>query len=316
MGIDDRHYNRADNSMYRPVSGRTAGEFLRNHFNGAHVTRNLIILNTAVWLLGMVLFDWAHIDGEKHAFLEWGAFNVADTFHKFQLWRLLANQFIHVEPLHLLFNMITLFFFGPIVERWLDSRRYLAFYLICGSAAVLGKTIAVYAKWLPDANGIGASGAIFGVLAACAVIAPNTQTLLMGFIRMPMRVMVILILVIAGFSLAVRTNNPGGGAVHLGGAVFGFILIKLPWLLNWARVIPLGSSVRLAPTQPNDDGWLARSKQKQQEKALRRERETRVREENELDRVLDKVKAEGLHKLTAREKATLQRATERQRGRG
>ena len=62
----------------------------------------------------------------------WLHFSTKKVIGGGQLWRLVGFQFLHADMTHLLFNMVALFFFGPLVERFLGGKRYLAFYLLCG----------------------------------------------------------------------------------------------------------------------------------------------------------------------------------------
>ena len=97
------------------------------------------------------------------------------------MWRLIGFQFLHADMLHLMFNMIALYFFGPLIEGVLGGKRYLAFYLLCGIAGGLMYLLLNLAGYvwvdslgfvevpglLFNAAGtplIGASAGVFGVL--------------------------------------------------------------------------------------------------------------------------------------------------------
>ena len=114
-----------------------------------------------------------------------------------------------------------------------------------------------------------------------------------------MRTMALVFLGIAVLSLMAGSDNAGGEAAHLGGALLGFVLVKYPRSLDWAD--------RMSP-QAIQRGSRQGRWQKQVEK--------RRREEKEVDRILAKVRREGLASLTRREKSTLKRATERKREAG
>jgi membrane associated rhomboid family serine protease len=321
MGIGDRHYNRPDEPTYRPARPRGsggAGDFFRAHFDGAKITRNLIILNCAIFVLGMVIFDWARTENQL---VKWGAFIVDDTINGLQLWRLVTSQFLHSSPRHLLGNMIAFFFFGPIVERWLGSRRYLAFCLLCGFAALVLAAICQWTGWLKPFAANGASGQVYGVLMAAAVVAPDARVLFMMIIPISMRWLAIGYIAVLTFGLMSGGGNRVTHLAHLGGAVAGFVLIKMPWLLAWARHIPIGSASGhlTSPSggkKGNGEGFFARRANQAAQNAARSKREALERDEAEVNRILDKVKAEGMYTLTDKEKATLQRATDRQRGQG
>lgn len=236
----------------------------------------------------------------------WGNFNVPQAVHSAQLWRFITYQFIHADFWHLLFNMIALFFFGPMIEGWLGSRRFLAFYVLCGMAgAVVFSLLSLVPGLLPLADYIlvGASGAIFGILVGGAMIAPNQRVMLLfPPIPLSLRTMALFFLAFAVFAVVVGSANAGGEASHLGGAALGAVLMKWPVLLQWAdpSATLWGSSVRR---------WWRR----------RRAQRIQRREQNltaQVDRILEKVAQHGLHSLTAHEKRVLRRATQHQRRAG
>jgi membrane associated rhomboid family serine protease len=94
-------------------------------------------------------------------------------------WQLVTSMFTHVEPLHLGFNMLALYFLGPVLENVLGRARFLALYLVSGLAG----SAAVMLLSEPHGQTVGASGAIFGLMGALAVVAlkvrGQVQTVLM-----------------------------------------------------------------------------------------------------------------------------------------
>lgn len=221
------------------------------------VTKNLIIINLAIWLL-MMLFPASLQDKMMHycALHFWGAsdFNPA---------QLLTYMFMHDTRsfAHILFNMFTLFMFGITLERVLGSQRYLFYYISCGIGAALVQEVvwqcswvSILAGWINGAYGsglqeakdmiiqahaagqplpilnslitIGASGAIYGVLLAFGMIFPNRPLFIM-FIPVPIKAkwMVIgygVLELLIGLSTA---NDGVAHFAHLGGMLFGFIMI-------------------------------------------------------------------------------------------
>mgnify|MGYP001829016714 CR=1 FL=1 len=125
MGFADRDY-------YRQGQGRPPGRLA-----GAPVTKWLLISNVVLWLLDVLFQTETRTEIVPSVLHEWGYFSVETVFHKFQVWRILSFQFVHGHLGHVAMNMWGLFLFGPFVERWLRSRPYLWYYLLCGIAGAL-----------------------------------------------------------------------------------------------------------------------------------------------------------------------------------
>ncbi len=131
-------------------------------------------------------------------------------------WTIITSLFLHANPTHLFFNMWALFIFGPLLERTIGTSKFLALYLISGIVGNVG-----FALFYPATTaGIGASGAIYGVIGALAVILPNLM-ILVFFIPMPMWMAAIAWAVIEFVSSLSPT--PIANLVHLTGLAFGVL---------------------------------------------------------------------------------------------
>ncbi len=152
-----------------------------------------------------------------------------------QVWQLLTFQFLHAGPFHLIFNMLWLYFLGPLVEWRFGKARFLLFYLICG----LGGGALFLLQWYfrdrllnQDTLLVGASAGIFGVMAAAVKLAPGVK-IRMWFppIAITLRAMFWIMVGLAALTIYTGGFNNGGEAAHLGGAAMGTILIhKVHWL--------------------------------------------------------------------------------------
>jgi membrane associated rhomboid family serine protease len=230
MGFADRQYARYDDR------GRSVVGTMRMW----SVTTWLIVINVGVFLLNVLSRSEANDFGGWLYY--WGHFSAATVIGGLQLWRFITFQFLHAGPEHLIFNMIALYFFGPIVEGYLGSRKYLAFYLLCGIAGgvmYLGLLMFGVLRDGPLTPLVGASAGIFGVLVASARVAPDTTVMLI-FPPIPLRLRVVAWVMLAMAVYIVFSNgaNAGGEASHLGGAAVGALLIWRPELLNifdWPR---------------------------------------------------------------------------------
>ena len=240
MGIYDRDYYR--NSPRPSLVGT---------MNAWSVTTWLIAINVAVFLLDSILarqgIGYQQLIGydpygnpvfgiTTGPLDHWGYFSVVTAVLQGQVWRFLTFQFLHASVNHILFNMISLYFFGQLVESYLGSRRYLAFYLLCGVAGPV-MYMALWALHLlkdgPATPLVGASAGIFGILIAAAVVAPSAIVLVMGVIPVQLKTLAWVLLGIAVYTVLTSGNNAGGQAAHLGGAAVGFWLIRDPRLINW-----------------------------------------------------------------------------------
>ena len=110
---------------------------MRNLSPGWSVTTWLIVINVAVFVVDRVLLNSFKRGVMPMGPLEfWGHFSADRAIVGGQVWRFITFQFLHSQQTfaHVLFNMIALYMFGRLVERYLGSRRYLGFYLLCGVA--------------------------------------------------------------------------------------------------------------------------------------------------------------------------------------
>lgn len=279
MGIADRDYS----------TGR--GQAGGGQARVTPVVKWLLILNVAVFF-GDALFL-------KNRLFIWGAFTIDSALWHGRWWEFLTFQFLHAGVLHLMLNMVALFIFGPWMERWWGSRRFVVFYLLCGVAgaafyALLWK-LGMFPSEDADTTLIGASAGIYGILMGVAMIAPNLRVMLIfPPIEMSMRRMAMLVLGIAVVVVLFNLRNAGGEAGHLGGAILGLLLVRFSWLLNWAD----RRSDAVEIIRPR--AFTSRAAAK-----LRPRTEVDLARSTEVDRILDKISQHGFQSLTDAEQAIL-----------
>lgn len=202
-------------------------------------------------------------------------------------WTILTYMFLHGGLMHLLFNMLGLYFFGPQVEAMIGSRRFTWLYFLSGLTGALASFIFSFGSPI-----IGASAGVFGVMMGFAHFWPHTPIHIWGIIPVPARLLVIITTVIAVYS---GYTGRGGGVAHfahLGGYAGAFLYLK--WLDR-----KRGSFRKTVTAAPKEavtklEGW----------KSIDRQRIHEVNRE-EVDRILDKISAQGLGSLTAQEKIFL-----------
>jgi len=276
MGLYDRDY-----SQERYQRAYHHGPPMRMGFpKVTAVVKRLLIINIVVFLtaiiirpLGVLIYDWFQLDPTTLA-------------RALQLWRLVTYQFLHGGIWHIFFNMIGLYFLGPTLERHWGSRKFLVFYLSCGAAGGVFYLLLVAVGFLPAMAMVGASGAILGMLAACAILFPHIKLFIFPlFFPISIRTAAIIFSAMYLFFVLTRSANAGGHAAHLAGMATGAIYVF-------------------------SQSWQTKVKMKIQTN-IRRKKATEQRNlQMELDRILAKVHEHGIHSLTSKEKSILKRATE------
>ena len=190
------------------------------------VTKNLIILNAVVFLA-------TSLNGGLLPIL--GLYSIFDE--RFNPYQLVTHLFTHANLMHIFFNMFTLYMFGRVLENVLGPKRFAMLYFATGLGAVLLNVLLDFLQlqgiinFNTDVNisfSIGASGAVYGIMVAFAMLFPNTELLIYFIVPLKAKVFIPL-LILAEIYMEV-SRSPGdnvGHAAHLGGAFIGFIVIKI-----------------------------------------------------------------------------------------
>jgi len=279
MGLYDRDYTR---DSYR--QGFHHAPQMRMTFPQlTPMVKLLLTINITVFLvciifkpLGDIIYSIFSIDPST-------------PFRALQPWRLITYQFLHGGLWHIIFNMLALYFLGPSLERLWAGKKFLIFYLSCGVAGGLFYLLLVAVKFLPPLPMIGASGAILGLLAACAILFPQFVVFIV-FFPVPIRVATAIFTFIFLVMVITKGNNAGGNAAHLAGMAAGAL-----YVFSEPRRQKLKQGSLKGPWQ----------------KKLQTEQELQI----ELDRILEKIHQSGIHSLSSREKRILKKATNAERTR-
>lgn len=194
------------------------------------VTNQLVLVNVVAFFLvqafspnhytGLEMFGW-HMPQHKP-------------------WQFLTAIFMHGGVSHLLFNMFALWMFGRVLERVWGKQRFLIFYIACGvGAGIIQQLIRTFV--FNDSSpfvGVGASGAVYGLLVAFALLFPNFKLVLIFFpvpVAAKYFVPVLLIIdIVGGFTGHSIFGQNIGHFAHIGGAIMGFFLLQF-WLIPSTR---------------------------------------------------------------------------------
>ena len=164
------------------------------------------------------------------SFFEKYKFNVA-AIRKGEQVRMLSSGFLHADYNHLIFNMLTLYFFSGIVIAYLGVTQFILIYL---ASLLLGSVLSFYFhKDEPFYSAVGASGAVMGILYAAILFIPNQNLYLFFAIPIPARIFGAAYLLYSIYGMKNKIGNIGHDA-HVGGAIAGYLLtiIFAPYLLE------------------------------------------------------------------------------------
>jgi membrane associated rhomboid family serine protease len=263
----------------------------------------LLIVNAAVFIVQLAAsnsLSGAEIEARYFAL------SLAGLEHGF-VWQLLTFQFMHAGWMHIIFNSLAIYFFGRPVEIALGRRHFLTLYLASG--IIGGLVQMLFAYLIPSFNGavVGASAGASGLIAAFAMLHWEERfSLLIYFIPVTMTGKMLLMVSLALAFVGMLTPYSGiANAAHLGGILTGGFYVRLfiqgqwpRWKFSARRAAPRELAVKRAgksalwrpaadkPDDESTDDFL----------------------KNEVDPILEKISAHGIHSLTAREREVLEKA--------
>lgn len=314
------------------------------------ITKNLLLINVAAFLLTMFMPSLQSVMG-LHYFQ-------ASEFHIYQL---ITYMFMHGGWTHLFFNMFALWMFGVVMEQTWGARKFLTYYLVCGVGAGLMQEIAQFvqfyaemssqgmtfdmvlniSKYFPAApmqlnawTTVGASGCVYGILLAFGMTYPENRMFIFPLpVPIKAKWFVIGYAAIELFSALSQANDGVAHVAHLGGMLFGFILIR-HWrnkaranssnFRGWDNYSSTstynsgsyydrgsGSSI-LGKIRNWYENYINKSQQSQSSGGTTNRHqsdwdynERHRKEDEEIDRILDKIRRCGYDGLTSEEKRKL-----------
>ncbi len=278
--------------------------YQRIGFGGIHLTpwvKRLMIVNGVVFLLTAIIgpgliFDLFAFQPSRVLTRPWGV----GTY-----------MFLHADFWHLFLNMLVLLFFGPPLEdRW-GSREFITFYAVCGLGG------AVFSFFFASYTIVGASAAVYGIMLAFAMNWPEAPIYIWGIFPVKAKWLVAFLFVVSVLSALTPSGDGIAHFAHLGGLVAGFIYLKADWRLPAARGTKGRSRPRfrmaIVPGAEDGHGEATAGGEGRHRSEASRSRADEDALLDEVDRVLDKISAEGMSALTPEEKALLDEVSKRHR---
>lgn len=290
---------------------------LKNSFNRGTISLQFIYINVGIFVITtlvsvfLVLFNWGHV-----AWLQWLELPAWLSRFLVQPWSLLTYMFLHAGVLHLLFNMLWLYWFGQLFLSFYSARHFRGLYVLGGICGGLLYMLAynVFPYFSPYVHGsylLGASASVLAVVVATAVRSPEYRVnfMFIGVVRLKY---VALFMVVTDL-LFVTSGNGGGHVAHLGGALagwwFAWCLQKGTDVTKWINGafdgLSGGLKIRRSPKKPKMKVERGGRNADYDYNAWKKQRN------DEVDRILDKLKKSGYDSLTTEEKKRLFDASKR-----
>lgn len=275
--------------------------------------RWVLLINISVFLF-QAIADLFGLSVINRFLIEWFALSPSSAENLYQPWRLVTYMFLHGGGFHILFNMLWLWWMGRPVEDTLGPRNFTVLYL--GSGIGGGLIHILLAGVFASAPTIGASGAVFGMMVVFAMLFPYQQIMLLFLPPIQARYLVAGLIVLDILFLNAGDNI--ARVVHLGGALWGYLLMKgyhrgynydawVGSIVN--RYAGLFSSSSGSGASGSGSGGRAAGRARNPNMRIVTDaeiiEEIDESEQSEMDRILDKISKDGYSSLSAEEKRIL-----------
>lgn len=200
-------------------------KYLRKPFRYTYdnVCLKLIIINAAAFIIlrflkfiGINIGDYLALTSPHIIIYKW-------------FWQVFTYQFLHADFWHLFFNMLALFFFGTPIEKRMGSKEFLLFYLLCGTLcgiAGAGIYYVMFLKTFMPVMLIGASGTVFAVMLAYAVLFPTSNVYFWGLFPIPAPVLIVGYALVELFN-ALFIHDGIAHSIHLLGLLWSFLYMRV-----------------------------------------------------------------------------------------
>lgn len=282
---------------------------IKKTFSDANKLNRLIYINVAVFLfLSAISIITYLFNNEAFSMKVLRLFAVPASLRTLAMkpWTLITYMFTHKDILHILFNMLWLYWFGRIFLEYLDQRKLVAVYILGGISGAIVYVLSfnifpVFTSLIPESVAIGASASVMAVVVAIAAYVPNypVHLLLIGRVKIIWIAVGIFVLT----SFMDFSVNSGGKLAHMGGALFGYLYIvnlrkgKDPGrALN--RIIDSIASIFKARKEKMKVSYSRKKTDYEYNKA-------KAERQEKIDRILDKISKGGYDSLTKEEKDLL-----------
>jgi len=201
-------------------------EEIKNTFKHGSAISRLIYINLAVFLVIRILYVFFYLFKVDINLIGWLALPSDVSLLAIRPWTLFTYMFLHFDFLHILLNLLWLYWFGKIFLMYFDERKLLSTYIMGG---LLGGILYILAyNIFPAFAEIAQSGMLMGASASiiAIVVAVSVNLLLISSIFGPIKIIWIALISLLIYFISITGSNAGGNIAHIGGALWGFIYMS------------------------------------------------------------------------------------------
>jgi membrane associated rhomboid family serine protease len=284
---------------------------LKNQYKNGSILIKLIFINVAVFLFVNVIGSVLHLFNLTNGvdlFISWFALPSDLSELVVKPWTLVTYMFLHKGFFHMLMNMLVLYFGSQIFNQFLNEKKLLITYLLGGLAGGVLYVLAfnlfpVFQTHVSSSIALGASASVMAILIAAATYVPNfvVRLMFLGNVKLKYIAMGYFVMDV----VQIQGSNSGGHIAHIGGAIFGFLLIQQ---LKKGKDFTLGFSrwitYLMAMFKPRKNMKVV-YKKTGKTKSNAAYNTQKVHNQKKVDAILDKISKSGYDSLSADEKAIL-----------
>lgn len=282
---------------------------IKDSFRNGSILTRLIYINIAVFLLirmvQLFMVLGGNSPGNIGSLISMLAVPSAIEMLLMRFWTPFTYMFVHFDFIHLLFNILYLYWFGKLFMSLITPRLLLKVYVLGGLSGALLYYLGINLIPAFNVNSemIGASGSVMAIMMAVAIYRPNHSILLLFFGEVRLKYIALIAIILDLISIPALSNT-GGHLAHLGGSAFGLVF----GLMLLKGQISIGLLTNVTKSKSGWQFWQKKSNMNVSHKRPLTDLEynaIKVRRQNEVDRILEKIKTSGYESLSESEKKTL-----------
>jgi membrane associated rhomboid family serine protease len=277
---------------------------IKQTFKEGSVLTRLIYINIGVFLMVKLVELVFFLAGYSSGLVGWLSVPSDISMLLHRPWTPVSYMFLHAGFLHLLFNILGLYWFGKLFLMRFEGQKLLSVYLLGGITGALFYVVAfnIFPAFTAyKALLLGASGSVFAVLVAIAVYEPYREIHLFFIGRFPLKYIALFYVLLS--IIGISASNPGGNLAHLGGAFWGwFYIYQLRKGKDWgAGLVEFMDKVQ-EWVKPKNRMKVTYKHPPRSDYEYNRRKNIR---QDEINRILDKIAQSGYESLTKKEKEIL-----------